>query len=117
VAESLESAIKFDFLINYGLDPTNSQQGIIRIQPTDYSDKTTDYLLELNGNIPLSNNKSLVGMSCIEVEELHRTQMDSMYSTMRDNIGKDYHDTLFNFVLRNAEILGLNRDYLIRLDQ
>lgn len=117
VAESLESAIKFDFLINYGLDPSNSQQGIIRIQPTDYSDKTTDYLLELNGNIPIANNKSLVGMSCAEVEELHRVQMDSMYSTMRNNIGKDYHDTLFAFALANADILGLNPQYLMRLDQ
>jgi len=47
-------------------------------------------------------------MSCAEVEELHRVQMDSMYSTMRNNIGKDYHDTLFTFVLANADILGLN---------
>lgn len=109
IAESLESAFKYDFLVNYGIDPENARQGLILIQPTDYSDKTTNYLIQINGNTPIGEGKSLLQMTPEEIENLHKKQMGGMYRRLSINLGKDYHATLSYFVAQNLDTLGISR--------
>ncbi len=99
-SESMQTAMLYDFLMNYGTDETGNEvigNGVLRFQPTVYSDKTRNYIIEINGNSGDANLR-FINMDANGFRSLHYASQRELYSRLKRNLAKDYKKVLLNFV-------------------
>ena len=108
VHESLQSAMLYDFLLNFGEFNGDINRARLRFQPTVYSDKTRNYLIEIDGTYKIRVNgreTSIVDLDVEDYRSLHYDSQRSLYLRLQSNLIKDYRETLLDFVnnIRNQQ--------------